>query len=218
MTVIVSDIEGTLTTGSSWKALRKYYKTNYEPWTYNKFFFRWVPRYLLVHLGLRSRRAAMFDWMEDEVRLFRDFSPGDFNQMAEWVVEIEMWPKRRQTLISELRAHHQKGAEVFVVSSAYQPLVTAFAKRLDAIPIGTPLLFKEERLVGIQQPVNAYEHKAARIRTSVGDAKILASYGDTTSDLPMMEMSQDPVAVYPDADLHKIALTKGWRIIMDADV
>lgn len=38
MDYIVSDIEGTLTTGSSWKAIRRYYKANFSAWRYDLFF------------------------------------------------------------------------------------------------------------------------------------------------------------------------------------
>lgn len=213
MSYIVSDIEGTLTTGSSWRGLGAYYKANYSPLKYNLFFARWIPRYLLVGLRLMSRRAAMFDWMEDEVRLFRGFSSTAFNRMAEWVVDEVMWPKRREGIIAELEARRQDGAELVVVSSAYQPIVDAFARRLDAIPIGSPLAFESDRLVGLQLPVNAYEYKAESIRTRLGDNPILAAYGDTISDLPMLEMSQEPVAVYPDDAMTQVAMDRGWRVI-----
>ena len=45
------------------------------------------------------------------------------------------------------------------------------------------------------------------------DARIVAAYGDTLSDLPMMEMSEQPVAVYPDAKLRRVAEERGWRIV-----
>jgi HAD superfamily phosphoserine phosphatase-like hydrolase len=213
MAVIVSDIEGTLTTGSSWRALRTYYMDHFSKGTYNLFFARWLPRYLLVKLGLMSRRRAMFDWMVDEVRLFRGMSPAEFDRMAAWVVEHEMWFKRREVLISELEKFHQDGVEIVVVSSAYQPIVGAFARQMDAIPIGSSLAFKDGKITGLHLPLNAYEHKAEAVRAQIGGAAILAAYGDTLSDLPMLELSQEPVAVCPDANLRKVAATRGWRII-----
>jgi HAD superfamily phosphoserine phosphatase-like hydrolase len=213
MAVILSDIEGTLTTGSSWRALRTYYKANFSPVRYNIFFTRWIPRYMLVKLGFMSRRRAMFDWMSDEVRLFRGMSPAEFDRMAAWVVEHEMWFKRREVLISELEKCHQDGVEIVVVSSAYQPIVEAFARQMDAIPIGSSLAFKDGNITGLHLPLNAYEHKAEAVRARIGDAEILAAYGDTLSDLPMLELSQAPIAVCPDANLRKVAETRGWRII-----
>jgi len=213
MKLIVSDIEGTLTRGSSWKGLRTYYKANYRPLTYNLFFARWVPRYLMVGLGLISRRRAMFDWMLDEVQLFKGTSAEEFDIMAEWIVENNMWPKRRMDLIAEIEKRRVAGVEVAVVSSAYQPIVNAFARRMNAIPIGSNVEYKGDRLVGLQLPINAYEYKAEAINSQAGEAEILAAYGDTFSDFHMLEMSREPVVVYPDKVLRHAAVERGWRII-----
>lgn len=223
MNVIVSDIEGTLTTGSSWQALRTYYKTHFNPRAYNLFFIRWVPRYLLVKLGLRSRRDAMFDWMLDEVQLFKGMSPLEFDKMAEWVVETEMWPKRRRDVLSALEDHRGAGTQILVVSSAYHPIVAAFARRMEAdpdgvTPIGSHLVLEDGFITGIAQPLNAYEHKAAAVLAHLKapeseEISIIAAYGDTASDIPMMELSESPVAVYPDSELRRIAETRGWQII-----
>jgi phosphoserine phosphatase len=213
MNYILSDIEGTLTTGSSWKAIRTYYKSNINPVKYNRFFLRWIPRYLLVTLGLASRRQAMFDWMADEVRLFQGMALERFREMADWVVEVEMWPKRRREILSEINQAQVQGIKVMVVSSAYQPIVNAFAKKLGAIPFGTPLALVEGCIKGIQNPVNAYEFKAERIQSQLGKSNIITAYGDTSSDISMMSLSRYPVAVYPDDELWKVAKARGWRII-----
>jgi phosphoserine phosphatase len=228
MNIIVSDIEGTLTTGSSWQAIRTYYKAHFNPRVYNRFFSRWIPRYLLVKLGLQSRRDAMFDWMLDEVQLFKGMSPAEFDRMAQWVVETEMWPKRRRDVLAALEDVRGDETQILVVSSAYQPIVAAFARRMDAvpigvapigvIPIGSHLELEAGCIVGITQPLNAYEHKAAAVLATLegqgsGKTAILAAYGDTASDIPMMEISSSPVAVYPDPELRRIAETRGWQII-----
>ena len=217
MDYIVSDIEGTLTTGSSWKAIRSYYKANFSAWRYNRFFLNWVPRYLMVALGFYSRKQAISKWMEEEAALFRDIPRQDFKRMADWVVEVVMWPKRRKNVLKEIKRVRQDGAQVLVVSSGYQPIVEAFAERMDAIPIGTPLKFKSDRIEGISYPVNAYEHKAARIRKETKSGTILVAYGDTISDLSMLELSQSPVVVSPDQKLRKIAEGRGWRIIEEQE-
>jgi phosphoserine phosphatase len=213
MKYIVSDIEGTLTTGSSWKGLRTYYKDHFSPWRYKLFFARWVPRYILVGLGLVSRRTAIREWMLDEVQLFKGMRLDEFKLMAVWIVENEMWLKRRVETILEIEEYRREGFKVAVVSSAYQPIVDAFAMRLDAIPIGSPLLVQNGKVAGVQQPINAYEQKVKLIRVKVGDAVIQAAYGDSLSDLPMLEMSQEPVAVFPDKKMRKAVIQRGWRII-----
>ncbi|MBC8505688.1 MAG: haloacid dehalogenase-like hydrolase [Anaerolineales bacterium] len=213
MSIIVSDLEGTLTTGSSWRGLRRYFRMHYDAWAYDRFFLKWIAIFPLVQLGIMNRREVMTSWMLDEISLFRGNSPQKFNKMAEWVVENTMWPNRRKDVLLEINLHRQNGAKVAIVSGAYQPIAEAFARRMDAISIGSPLIFQNGKLEGVTLPINSYEHKRKNIQDQLSDAKIASAYGDTTSDIPMMEMSADPVAVYPSKHLRQIAEKRNWRIL-----
>ncbi len=215
MNIIVSDIEGTLTTGSSWRGLRSYFKDNYRSLDYDLFFLKWLPIFPVVKIGLMSRREVMSRWLQDEIRLLKGASSEEINEMASWIVEHVMWPKRRMEVIDEIDHHRRKGAQIALVSSAYQPIVAEFAKCIDAIPIGSPLIFHERKLVGVELPINSFEHKSKTIRDHFGGKQISLALGDTASDIPMMEMGIEPVAVFPDKYLRKYAESRGWRILDD---
>lgn len=212
MAIIVTDLEGTLTTGSSWQGIRSYYCQHYSAWRYYRFFLKWVPRYFMVKTGLKDRRTAMFAWMLDEVRLFEGMPLEAFQQIADWVVEQVMWPGRRVDVLAELEHRRREGAKIALVSSAYQPVVESFARKMNAVPIGSRLRIHDGRITGIEEPLNAYENKVTGILQIFGEAPIVAAYGDTLSDVPMMEMSAEPVAVYPGDDLCQVARERGWRI------
>ena len=137
----------------------------------------------------------------------------EVNAMAEWVVFNEMWPKCRPKILLELEKKRLAGAQIAVVSGAYQPIVEAFARKIDARAIGTQLIYEDGKLNGIELPVNSYQHKVENIHARYRDSRIDAAYGDTLSDLPMMEMSEQPVAVYPDAKLLRVAEERGWRVM-----
>ncbi|MCD4802880.1 MAG: HAD-IB family phosphatase [Anaerolineales bacterium] len=213
MSIIVSDIEGTLTTGSSWKALQRYYLTYLNPWAYRFFILRWLPRYPLVQAGILDREKAMTEWMRREINLFKGFSPDEFRKIAQWIVENEMWSQRRDYMVKELEKHKISGTKIVLVSSAYQPLVELFAGHIDADAIGSSLIYQENKLTGFETPMNAYQQKADNILARYKNEIIAAAYGDTMSDLPMMEISEEPVAVTPSPELRKIAEHRGWRII-----
>jgi phosphoserine phosphatase len=217
MKIIVSDIEGTLTTGSSWKALRAYYKENISALTYNLFFLGWAPRYLLVKLGLIPRKWAIDRWMLGEIQLFKGLTQDEFRKLSQWVVDVEMWPKRRRSIISELENYSRDGVKIVVVSSAYQPIVDAFAVKLNAIGIGSQVIFQEGKITGVELPINSHEHKAEAIQKQFPGVEIVSSYGDTPSDIPMMALSRAPVAVHPVAALRQTAETRGWRIVDQRD-
>ncbi len=215
MSIVVSDIEGTLTTGSSWKALQRYYLTYLNPWAYRFFILRWLPRYPLVKAGILDREKAMTEWMRREINLLKGFSPDEFNKVAEWIVENEMWSQRRDYMVKELEKYNISGTKIVLVSSAYQPFVELFADHIDADAIGTSLIYEENKLTGVVTPMNAYQQKASNVLARYKNEKIAAAYGDTMSDLPMMEISEEPVAVTPSPELRKIAEHRGWRIIED---
>ncbi|MBC8496335.1 MAG: HAD-IB family phosphatase [Chloroflexi bacterium] len=213
MNVIITDLEGTLTTGSSWRGFRRYFKQHYSALTYNLFFARFLPRFPLMKLGLLDRQKTMTAWLQAEIGLLRGLPMSEVNAMAEWVVFNEMWPKCRPEILLEFEKKRLSGAQIVVVSGAYQPIVEAFARKMDARAIGTQLRYEDGRLSGIELPVNSYQHKTEKVRVLYPDARIVAAYGDTLSDLPMMEMSEQPVAVYPDAKLLRVAEERGWRVM-----
>ncbi len=215
MSIVVSDIEGTLTNGSSWKALQRYYMTYLNPWTYRLFILRWLPRYPLVKAGILNREKAVREWMNREIKLLEGFSPDEFNNIANWIVDNEMWSQRREYLVKELEEYKVSGIKIVLVSSAYQPLVDQFANRIGADSIGSSLIYRENKLSGVVTPINAYQQKADNILTRYQNEKIVAAYGDTISDLPMMELSENPIAVTPSPELRKIAEHRNWRIIED---
>jgi len=213
MDVIVTDLEGTLTTGSSWYGFRSYLKQHYSALKYNIFFSRFLVRFPLMKMGLLNRQKMMAAWLQAEIGLMRGLPASEINAMAEWVVFNEMWPKCRPDVLLELNKKRLLGAQIVVVSVAYQPIVDAFARKMDARAIGTRLVYEDGKLNGIELPVNSYQQKAEKVRSRYPDAHIVAAYGDTLSDLPMLEMSDMPVAVYPDAKLLRVAVKRGWRII-----
>lgn len=213
MNVIVTDLEGTLTTGSSWRGFRSYFPQHYSVLSYNLFFTRFLLRFPLMKMGLLNRQKTMTAWLKAEIRLMRGLPASAVNAMAEWVVFNEMWPKCRQDMLLELEKKRLSGAQIVVVSGAYQPIVEAFARKIEAQAIGTQLVYENSRLSGIELPVNSYQHKAEKVRAVFPDSRIVAAYGDTLSDLPMLEMSKQPVAVYPDKKLLRVAVERGWRII-----
>ena len=138
----------------------------------------------------------------------------EVNAMAEWGVFNELWPKGRVDVLRELERKRLSGAQIVLVSGPYQPMVEAFARKIKAKAIGTQLRYEDGKLQGIELPVISYQRKAEKVSALYPDARIIAAYGDTLSDLPMMEISDNPVAVYPDEKLLRVANERGWRVIL----
>ena len=53
--------------------------------------------------------------------------------------------------------------------------------------------------------------KARRAGEVVAGGPVAAAYGDSFSDIPMLELSAAPVVVNPEEELKAYADQKGWR-------
>ncbi len=214
--IVASDLEGTLTTGASWKGLEAYLKQEGHRLDYSLFYASQIPNYLGVKLKLVELQHFKNNWMADIVRRFFKGQPVEqFDQAADWVVDHEMWPKHRPDVIAELQEHAAQGHQVVITSGVFTPIVRAFAQRagIDQV-LATQLEVIDGRLTGrVDDKPNAGPQKAANLTAYLNGQTLLAAYGDTLADVPMLEHSQTPTAVYPDADLRPIAEARGWRII-----
>mgnify|MGYP000483429569 CR=1 FL=1 len=213
--IVATDVEGTLTTGETWKAVGHYLTTHGRARVYRAFFFAHLPGALLVKAGLLSRSWYRDRWMEDLARLLAGWDERELGRMAEWVVERELWPLRRPSVIAELEAHRRGGASLIAVSAMYQPVLEAFAGRCGARALGTELEVVGGIITGrIVGRVNSGSAKADRLAAAIGPERVAVAYGDTASDIPMLELSAAPVAVQPDAALRKLAARRGWRVLL----
>ena len=80
--------------------------------------------------------------------------------------------------------------------------------------VGTPLEFENGTFTGrFAGPVSNGEEKKIRVVEIVEDQDVWAAYGDSLSDVPMLELSQLPVAVAPEPELLKFAQEHNWRVL-----
>lgn len=215
-TFIASDVEGTLTTGETWKGMARWMQRNSRAEQYQRFFNRNLPAAILARLGLINKREFQNRFMEGAAGLLAGLSRTQIEQVGVWVAEHELWPQRRQDVVAELQAALKQGEQVVVCSATFQPVLEAFATKLGTgvIALGTPLEIRGEVFTGrIIGSVRAGQAKAQQLREFLQDRPLRAAYGDSLSDQAMLELAQNPVAVYPEGKLKALALAKGWRII-----
>lgn len=212
--IVAADLEGTLTSGESWKAVGRYLAENGRGRAYRRFFLTHLPGALLVKARLLPRPWYRDRWMVDLARLFKGWDEPDLRRMAEWVVEHELWVLRRPSVIAELEEHRRQGAALILASATYQPVLEAFAERCGARALGTRLEVVDGVATGrISGRVNAGGEKADRLVSAIAPEPLSIAYGDSVSDIPMLELSAAPVAVLPDAGLRRLAARREWRVL-----
>jgi phosphoserine phosphatase len=214
--IVVSDMIGTVTTGSPVIGLVKWIRHHQSALRANLYLGRIIPAYLFTKWVRGDMQKFGQKLMFSSLPLIKNPSPASLEQMGHWSVEYELWPKRRQDVLDRLARHLQDGAQVIIASSVYEPTVAAFARRIGLGAIGTPLEIADGR-VRFAESLVADENKAEKVLGHLGVEAIDAAYGDTWADIPLLERAANPTAVYPDPILKATALERGWEILGNRD-
>jgi phosphoserine phosphatase len=210
--LVISDMMGTLTTGSPVLGLVDWVRNNQSKLQARLFMAGIAPSYLIAKRGWIDVQKWGQKVMIDSLSLIRDATPEKFGAVAEWSVEYDLWAKRREDVIARLTGHVQQGAQVYIASSVVEPVAVAFAKRIGVQAIGTPLKFEGGR-VRLAGELVASERKIEQVLSRLGVQRVDVAYGDTVMDVPLLEHADHPVAVYPDAKLWTVAQARGWEIM-----
>jgi phosphoserine phosphatase len=212
--IVVSDMMGTLTTGSPVLGLVDWVRHNQSKMQARLYMVSIAPAYFLAKRGLIDWQTWGQDLMVRSLKMIKSPTPEKMKQVGEWAVEHDLWRKRRQDVIARLINHKSQGAQVYIASSVFEPLIEPFAERIGAQTIGTPVEYKNGR-VQMAGELTASEKKIEQVLSRLGMDRVDFAYGDTAMDVPLLEHADHPVAVYPDAKLKSIALERGWEIIGD---
>ena len=213
--IIASDLHGTLTTGSpmlSFASWVEKYQSSLQP---KIFKYKVLFSYLQVKFGLTDLHIWADKTMRDVLTLIRDPDQSQIDSIMAYIVGNELWPKRREKAISLLREYHNNGAEIIIVSAAFEPAVKLFAKKINkerVSGIGTPLVLTRDGLK-LAESLTVKEIKLQRIKKLIGSRQLDIALGDTASDIPLLEQSREPIAVYPDQKLRSVAESRSWKIL-----
>ena len=212
--IVVSDMMGTLTTGSPFLGLLDWVKHNQSKAQANLHMAAILPTYLLAKGGLIDWQAWGQKLMVESLGYIRNADEAKVRQVAEWIVEHDFWKKRRADVIERLIQHREAGAQVYIASSVVEPFIEPFARRIGAQVLGPPteIVNGKLRMVG---DLKANEKKIEQVLSRLAVERVDVAYGDTILDVPLLEHADHPVAVYPDKKLKVVALERGWEIIGD---
>lgn len=210
--LVISDMMGTLTTGSPVMGLVDWVRHNQSKAQANLYMTTMLPGYYMAKRGLINWQKWGQELMVNSLGMIHQATPEKFAQVSEWAVEHNLWKLRRKDVIERLSAHARGGAKIYIASSVFEPGVQAFARRVGAQAIGTPVEYVNGR-VRISSHLVSSEHKINEVLTRLKVSKIDFAYGDTMMDVPLLEHAEHPVAVYPDAKLRALALERGWEIM-----
>lgn len=210
--IVVSDMMGTLTTGSPFLGLVDWVKHNQSKLRANYYLAVITPSYLLAKNGLLDWQSWGQNLMLKSLSYIKNADEEKVRHASEWVVEHNLWKKRREDVVARLIRHREDGAQVYIASSVVEPFIEPFARRIGAQVIGTPTEIVGGRLRA-SGDLAAKERKIEQVLSRLGVDRLDVAYGDTWMDIPLLEHAERPVAVYPDEKLKALAKERGWEII-----
>ena len=210
--IVISDMMGTLTTGSPVLGLVDWVRHNQSKMQARIYMASIMPSYLIAKRGWIDWQTWAQGLMVNSLKLVRDATPEKMKAVAEWAVEHDLWKKRRDDVIARLRAHASQGAQVYIASSVVEPIIEPFARRIGAQTIGTPVEYVNGN-VRVKGELVAQARKIEQVLSRLGVDRVDFAYGDTVQDVPLLEHADHPVAVYPDEALNAVAQARGWEIL-----
>ncbi len=116
-----------------------------------------------------------------------------------------------------MREHQEAGRDVIIISSSGTEIVEPIGARLGAdLAIGTQVAVEEGQYTGDILFYAYGEGKADAMRSLAEergyDLSASYAYSDSHTDLPMLDLVGNPVAVNPDDELRRIAVEREWPI------
>jgi HAD superfamily hydrolase (TIGR01490 family) len=156
---------------------------------------------------MRREAAKMTEgWEQERVK-----------QVVTEVLEEVISPLIYAEALERIHDHRAAGRLVCIVSSSPQEIVDPLARLLQVDQyIATRPRIVDGKYTG-ELDFYAYgPHKAAAIKALAEDLRLdlegSFAYSDSVTDLPMLEVVGNPVAVNPDKPLRRIAIERDWRI------
>ncbi len=160
--------------------------------------------------------GKMVGWIKDKKEESLDNLAGEVfdDQLSKFI---------RNDISTEINMHRERGAKTAILSSSIIPLCSRVAVHLGIDDIICSVLeIKNGVFTGKTETNLCFgKEKAVRLteyclKNNLNPAEAYY-YGDSIDDFHALAIVGNPVCVYPDKKLRKIAKTLGWRIISDSD-
>ncbi len=168
--------------------------------------------YLILDSISRPRFNRVF------YRNYRGMKVTEIKALSTAMFETSLRPKIFAEAVSQIQEHKEQGTAVVLITGSIDFIVQPIADYLGADAVLAPQLREEngrftgelttEPLIG-EEKTKAVQRYANQYEISLEESY---AYGDSQSDLPLLECVGNPVAVNPSKALRQKALASGWEI------
>lgn len=185
--IAVFDFDGTLTRKDSLLVFIRYTRGR----------FRFITGFIFLSPWLVAMKAGLISNQRGKEIVLQYFFGGMshpvFDDWCRKFAETQIPSLIRPGALEEIRRLRQENVEVVVVSASPENWLQYWTRPQGLLLIGTLLQVSNGRMTGRIEGNNCHgTEKVRRIREKYPDTttEIIAAYGDTKGDLPMLEMAQ----------------------------
>ncbi len=219
MRVAIFDFDGTLYAKETFQLMMNHLKNHpIHSRRYRKFYRAIMPPYIGHKLKIYPEAKMRARSVQAYLAALETFSKQELEEYFGEIAEL-MHDDFNHEVVERLKQHVSNEDYCMLVSGAFTPLLHAVTKELPIEKIiGTEVSYEANILdhktpvVHIQGPL-----KTEKILEALGDQAIdwknSYAYGDSLSDVPVLELVGHPVAVRPEARLRALASERNWEII-----
>jgi HAD superfamily hydrolase (TIGR01490 family) len=170
-----------------------------------------VPGYLVAD------RRSRADFSRGFYRLYKGLPAGELREQARASLSDFILPRLRHDAVRRIRAHRERGDRVVLVTGALDFLVEPLRHLADEL-IAARLTERRGAFTGelTEPPLTADGRASTAARLAAEGGFELAdchAYGDSISDLPMLQLVGHPFAINPDFRLAREAHRRHWPVL-----
>ena len=220
----IFDLDGTLFTGHFWLGLVRYFFDNkMRRLPTSTFIAAHMPLWLAGRLKIIHEDTAKRIWGEDMSFLLKGMDRQEVLGIYHSIVEDYLVPRLRQDVVDLLESHKQKGHTTILLSGSFHCFIELVRDRLGMdYATGTRVEVENGVYSGrIIKPMGFGKHKIDILEKLIEKEKLDVdfersfAYADSVSDAPLLDITGNPVATYPDEGLLALARDRGWQIVND---
>lgn len=220
MKVAIFDFDGTLYSKETFQLLMDHLKQHPTHRSKYKAFFRKIlPLYIGYKIKIVPEAKMREGSMQIYVNALHTLTKAELEHYFE-EMKVTMQEHFNEKVVAMARQHKSEGMHVMLVSGAYTPLLHAVTEGIEfEMIIGTDIPFTADGTFDSETEIYHIQGKRKTemiMKTLEGqqvDWEHSFAYGDSYSDLPVLELVGNPVAVRPEERLQKIAVEREWTIL-----
>ncbi len=218
----IFDFDGTLTTGHMWSGIAAHHREKrVRRFALYYYFFSHLPLWLAAKAKIYDDAKDKIKWGEDLPSLIKGFTVEEARQLFEWVADKYFMSLLRPEIMQVFGEHRRKGHKTMILSGMFTDFLEVMMSRIEAdYVVGTKLEIADQVYTGkIIKPLCFGDEKVRYFNEYVQDKHLevdflqSTAYGDSIYDVPVLRLVGNPIAVFPEKPLFKLALSRKWQII-----